>query len=148
MRFGERLANPFAEGTQLTLWFHPRCAAYKRAEALLQALANGGDVEERDELFAIASALLESPRATRLDGAERAKGVAACRHCREPIPRGEWRVRLSMFDEGMASPLGFVHLACASPYGETAAIAARVLHFSGGLPEADLAELRALLQAR
>ena len=38
LRFGERLPNPFAEG-EMTLWFHPLCAAYKRPEAVLQALA-------------------------------------------------------------------------------------------------------------
>ena len=34
LRFGERLPNPFAEG-EITLWFHPLCAAYKRPEPLL-----------------------------------------------------------------------------------------------------------------
>ena len=29
LRFGERLPNPFAEG-EMTVWFHPLCAAYKR----------------------------------------------------------------------------------------------------------------------
>ena len=29
VRFGEKLANPFAEG-EMTHWFHPLCAAYKR----------------------------------------------------------------------------------------------------------------------
>jgi hypothetical protein len=28
-RFGERLPNPYGEG-EMTLWFHPRCAAFKR----------------------------------------------------------------------------------------------------------------------
>jgi hypothetical protein len=36
-RFGERLPSPFAEG-EMTLWFHPLCAAYRRPESLLQGL--------------------------------------------------------------------------------------------------------------
>ena len=39
LRFGERLANPFAEGAEMTLWFHPLCAAYKRPESMLEAIA-------------------------------------------------------------------------------------------------------------
>ena len=41
LRLGERLPNPYAEG-EMTLWFHPTCAAYKRPEALLEALAATG----------------------------------------------------------------------------------------------------------
>src|SRR5256885_15367487 len=37
LRFGERLPNAFAEG-EMTVWFHPHCAAYKRPEPFLQAL--------------------------------------------------------------------------------------------------------------
>ena len=40
LRFGERLANPFADNREMTLWFHPVCAAYKRGESLLEALAD------------------------------------------------------------------------------------------------------------
>jgi Poly(ADP-ribose) polymerase and DNA-Ligase Zn-finger region len=37
LRFGERLPNPYAEG-EMTLWFHPVCAAYKRPQPFLEAL--------------------------------------------------------------------------------------------------------------
>src|SRR4030042_208734 len=38
LRFGERLPNPFADG-EMTHWFHLDCAAFKRPEPLLEALA-------------------------------------------------------------------------------------------------------------
>src|SRR4051812_34675579 len=101
VRFGERLAQPYAGGAGLTLWFHPTCAAYKRAEAVLEALSGAQNLGGGEALRAIAQSILEHPRAARIDGVERAKGVATCRHCRDPIARGEWRIRLSMFDEGM-----------------------------------------------
>ena len=42
IRFGERLANPFAEG-EMTHWFHPLCAAYKRPEAMHEAEEKSGE---------------------------------------------------------------------------------------------------------
>src|SRR6185436_21144732 len=38
IRFGERLPNSYGEG-EMTLWFHPLCAAYKRPESLLEGLS-------------------------------------------------------------------------------------------------------------
>ena len=38
LRFGECLPNLFGEG-ETTLWFHPLCAAYKRPQPVLEALA-------------------------------------------------------------------------------------------------------------
>ena len=143
LRFGERLPNPFAEGTEMTLWFHPRCAAYKRAEAVLEALPALEDAAEREILAALALAAVQRPRAARLDGAERARGVAMCRQCREPIARGSWRIRLSMFEEGAVNPLGFVHLMCAAAYCEEREIADRVLHFTPELTAAEREELLA-----
>lgn len=141
LRFGERLPNPFAEGTELTLWFHPLCAAYKRGEALLEALATASAISDAEKLRAIASAGVAQPRLARIDGAERAKGVATCRHCREPIAKGAWRIRMTLFDEGMFSPLGFVHLHCAAGYCESADILERALHFCRDLGEEDRAAL-------
>ena len=37
LRFGERLPNPYGDG-EMTLWFHPLCAAYKRPGPLLELL--------------------------------------------------------------------------------------------------------------
>src|SRR5215468_1247949 len=75
IRFGEALDNPFAEGTQMTLWFHPLCAAYKRPEALLAALAEATtEVPERGALERIARASNAQRRLQRIDGVERAKG--------------------------------------------------------------------------
>lgn len=49
-RFGERLPNPFADG-EMTLWFHPVCAACKRPEPLLQALVEtAGNVPDGERL--------------------------------------------------------------------------------------------------
>src|SRR5258708_20052030 len=54
LRFGERLPNPFADG-EMTVWFHPTCAAYKRAESLLQALVETpASVPDREILEPIA----------------------------------------------------------------------------------------------
>ena len=144
IRFGEHLPNPFADGTEMTLWFHPLCAAYKRPEAILEALALA-PAGDREALEQAAQASLAQHRLQRVDGIERARGQANCRHCREPIPRGDWRVRLVFFEEGRFNPSGFIHLGCAPAYFEGAAIAERALHFSPGLDEAERAELAKLL---
>jgi hypothetical protein len=145
LRFGERLANPFAEG-EMTLWFHPACAAYKRPEPLLQALEETQEsVPDRTTLERIARASLSQRRLPRVDGAERAaRGQARCRHCRQPIERGAWRIRLVFFEEGRFAPGGFVHIGCRQAYFETGDILDQVLHFSPALSEE---ERRALRQA-
>ena len=141
IRFGERLPNPFAEG-EMTLWFHPMCAAYKRPEPMLEALAaSTGEVADREKLELAAKGSMAHRRLERVDGAERAKGQATCRHCREPIPKGDWRIRLTFFDEGQFSGGGFIHLACIKPYFETGDILEQVLHFSRALSADDREEL-------
>jgi hypothetical protein len=142
MRFGEAMANPFAEGTEMTLWFHPTCAAYKRPEAMLEALAQVADVADREILEKIAQAGAAGKRLPRIDGVERAKGQAACRHCREPIARGAWRIKLVFFEEGRFNPSGFIHLGCARDYFGTTDIVDRLLHFSADLGDEDKAHLR------
>ena len=113
---------------------------------MLEALAqSAGTVPNRDALERVAQGSLARPRLPRIDGAERAKGQAMCRQCRKPIPRGEWRIRLGSYDEGQFSPLGFIHLACAKDYFETADILEHVLHFSPALGDADREELRSVL---
>jgi poly(ADP-ribose) polymerase-like protein len=143
LRFGERLPNPFAEG-EMTLWFHPACAAYKRPEPLLEALGvTPGSEPDREKLESAARGSLAHRRVPRIDGAERApSGQARCRHCREPIERGAWRIRLVHYDEGRFSPGGYVHLGCRKAYFETDDILNQVLHFSPALSEPEREELR------
>ena len=140
LRFGEALPNPFGEG-EVTHWFHPMCAAYKRPEALLEALtAATAPLADREALERIAAASVAQPRLARIDGAERSpSGQARCRSCHEPIERGSWRIRLVFHQEGSFSPGGFLHAACRRAYFETDDVIAPVLHFSPALaqPERD-----------
>jgi hypothetical protein len=142
LRFGERLPNPFAEG-EMTVWFHPACAAYKRPEPLLQALGETArDVPQRERLERAAQRSLAHRRLPRIDGAEPAPGgQAKCRSCREPIARGAWRIRLVFYEEGRFAPGGFVHLECCEAYFETDDLLEPVLHFSPGLSAAERAAL-------
>jgi len=143
LRFGERLPNPFADG-EMTLWFHPACAAYKRPEPLIQTLAETSEkVPERERLERVARNCLAHRRLPRINGAERApSGQATCRSCREPIERGNWRIRLVFYEEGQFSPAGFVHLDCRKAYFETDDIVDQVLHFSSDLSDDDREQLR------
>jgi hypothetical protein len=148
LRFGERLPNPFAEG-ELTHWFHPECAAYKRPEPLLETLK--GDVEPLDDrarLESEATRGLAHARLPRIDGAERApSGRAQCRSCRQPIEKGAWRIKLVYYEDERFQPSGSIHVRCAQPYFETADVLGRVKHFSRGLSDEDLRELEAELAA-
>jgi hypothetical protein len=142
LRFGERLPNPFADG-EMTIWFHPLCAAYKRPEPLLQGLAEAGnELPERERLERAANRQLAHRRLPRINGAEHAPTAQAkCRSCREPIERGRWRIRLVFYEEGQFAASGFVHLECRKDYFETDDILEPLLHFSPGLTAAERAEL-------
>lgn len=131
LRFGERLPNPFGEG-EMTLWFHPRCAAYKRPEPMIEGLRDSDETPtDRDSLEATARAAMAHRRLVRVDGAERAtSGQAKCRSCRERIERGTWRIRLAFFEEGRFSPGGFVHIACHPAYFGGHDVLEPLLHFS------------------
>jgi hypothetical protein len=147
LRFGERLPNPFAEG-EMTHWFHPACAAYKRPDALLEGLRDAGHalLADRADLERRAHAALAAKRLPRIDGAERASsGQAKCRQCREPIEKGAWRIRLVFHEEGTFSPGGFIHAGCRVDYFETGEIVEQVLHFSAALSEEERAALKAEL---
>lgn len=149
LRFGERLPNPFGEG-EVTHWFHPLCAAYKRPEAVLAALAEAtGEVPDREALERAANAHVAQPRLARIDGAERApSGQARCRQCKEPIERDAWRIRLVFHEEGNFAPGGFIHLACRAAYFEDAGdIAAPLLRFSPALSPAEREALLAALSS-
>jgi hypothetical protein len=143
LRFGERLPNPYGEG-EMTLWFHPACAAYKRPQAMLQTLGETGEsVPDRLRLERAARGSLAHRRLPRIDGAERSpSGQARCRSCREPIERGSWRIRLVHYDEGRFSPGGYVHLGCRKAHFETDDILDQVLHFSPALNGSEREELR------
>jgi hypothetical protein len=143
LRFGEKLPNPFAEG-EMTLWFHPLCAAYKRPEPLLQVLGETAEtVPERPQLELTARTSLAHRRLPRIDGAERApSGQAKCRSCKEPIAKSTWRIRLVFYEEGMFTAGGSIHLECARTYFETDGILDRVLQFSPDLKDEERDELR------
>jgi hypothetical protein len=143
MRFGERLPNPYAEG-EMTLWFHPACAAYKRPEPLLEALITGGsELPDREALERAARSSLAHPRLARIDGAERSRsGQAACRSCRLPIERDSWRIRLVYYEDARFSPAGYVHIDCRMVYFETDEVLEHLLHFSAGLSDAEREALR------
>jgi hypothetical protein len=143
LRFGERLPNPFGEG-EMTLWFHPACAAYKRPEPLLQAMEETTvNLPEREALERAARGSLAQHRLPRIDGAERAtSSQARCRSCRQKIERGSWRIRLVFYEEGRFSPGGFVHLGCRLAYFETDDVRDQVLHFSAGLTAEEREDFR------
>lgn len=142
LRFGERLPNAFGEG-EMTLWFHPRCAAFRRPESVLECLAETAEsLPPREDLERVARGALEHRRLPRVNGAERAPtGQAKCRCCRNPIERGTWRIRLVFFEEGRFSPGGFIHLACHPVYFEGHDALEPVLHFTTGLDNSGREEL-------
>lgn len=142
LRFGERLPNLFGEG-EMTLWFHPLCAAYKRPQSLLDGLMEAtAEVTAREQLERAASASNAQRRRPRIDGAEKApSGQARCRSCREPIEKGRWRIRIAYYEEGRFFPGGFVHVACRLVHFETEDILEQVLHFSPDLTAEERADL-------
>ena len=145
LRFGERLENPFAEG-EMTLWFHPLCAAYKRPESVDEIMvAAPGQLENEEALKRIIRFGIEHRRTQRINGLERApSGRARCRSCREMIGKDVWRIPLVFFEEGVFNPSGFVHVSCSSAYFETTDIIDRLEHFSS-LATEDLADVQQLL---
>jgi hypothetical protein len=147
LRFGEEVANAYGEDQATSVyWFHPPCAALRRPEKLLP-LARDGEaaaaLPDRDTLIGDAQRGAAHPRLARLDGVERAaSGRARCRQCREPIPNGAWRFRLSEFaDTGFFEPLGFIHTGCAPAYFETPDFAEQVRRVARELDEAALAQV-------
>lgn len=146
LRFGERLPSPFGEG-EMTLWFHPLCAAYRRPESSLQGLAETSEsVPDREALERVAHGSSAHRRLPRIAGAERAPSAQAkCRSCKERIERGAWRIRLVFFEEGRFMPGGFVHLNCRGAHFENHDAVDAILHFSQELSEEDRDELARLL---
>jgi hypothetical protein len=106
-------------------------------------LAEGAaDVADAAALERAARASSGQRRLPRIDGAERAPSAQAkCRHCKERIERGAWRIRLIYFEEGRFSPGGSIHLDCRQAYFEGHDVLAPLLHFSPDLTDDDRAEL-------
>ena len=133
VRFGEVAPNAFGDG-EMTLWFHPACAALAHPEPLLELLADDTDTELLDDVAALRSQAEFSQqhhRLTRIAGGQRAPtGRARCRHCKEPIAKDEWRIALGFFEDGRMQPGGFIHDSCAVDYFETDELLDRVRHFS------------------
>ena len=145
LRFGESLPNQFGEG-EVTHWFHPRCAAYKRPEPLMQALGVAPETSDREALEKVANSSLLNPRLARIDGAELSpSSQARCRHCKEPIEKGAWRIRLVFHEEGTFAPGGFIHLACRKDYFGASDVLEQVLHFSPALDAAGREALAAAM---
>ncbi len=146
MRFGERLPNPFADG-EMTLWFHLRCAALKRPESLNDTLQESAtDIEDRQSLIKSIEFGLEHRQVERINGVEKATaGRARCRSCREVISKGQWRIPLVFFEEGMFNASGFVHVACAARFFETTSILPYLEQFTEELLPEDLEEVKLTL---
>jgi len=156
LRFGERLPNPFAEGRDMTHWFHLRCAAMKRPEVLLETINDeryGEHADTDPRLRPLAESGIAHRRLPRVDGAERSPtGRARCRHCREMIGQDTWRIGLVFYEEGQFNPAGYLHAACANAYFETAAadaqeIVDRIAHFAPTLTDKELGELEEAVRA-
>jgi hypothetical protein len=147
LRFGESLPNPFAEG-ETHHWYHLECGAMKRPEPLLEALsAHAEPVPDSERLAALARGGVEHPRVARISGAERdPSGRAQCRHCRQKIDKGAWRIPLVYWEDGRFSPAGFVHAPCTGGYFGTTEVVPRLTRFSPDLTGAELEEIQAELQ--
>src|SRR5262245_33009462 len=150
LRFGERVPNPFGdEGGETTHWFHVPCAALLRPEPFLASLPETAiDIADRDQLEKEARLGVTFRRLPRVTSVERASsGRAACRSCREPIPKGEWRLALVYYEESRFVPSGFIHLGCAPAYLETTDLMYRLKYFSREVTDADFDEVGRMLAA-
>ncbi|HEY5957709.1 MAG TPA: PARP-type zinc finger-containing protein [Polyangiaceae bacterium] len=142
LRFGESLLNPYAEGESL-FWYHPLCAACMRPEKFGPALdASNESVSDVEWLRHAVSVGIAHPRLPRLVHAERApSGSAHCRHCRELINKGTWRLALQMFEEGRMQSIGSIHAECAEAYFGTNDILDRIERLTEGLDSTELDEI-------
>jgi len=141
-RFGEALPNAYGEGESL-FWFHLRCAVCSRPESVLPVLSQSQVApDEREALSALAQDGVRQPRLTRIGKAERAtSGRARCRHCRELIEQGSWRLSLQGFEEGRFNAMGMIHAGCAVHYFGVEPAPERLRLPSSPLSDAELAEV-------
>lgn len=147
LRFGESLSNPYADGESV-YWFHLVCAACMRPDKLGPLLDNCNQpVADPQWLRQSVSAGLRHGRLPRLLRAERApSGAARCRHCRERVGKGSWRLALQMFEEGRMQSIGTIHLECAHAYFGTVDIIDRIERLTVNLNSSDLEEIAQRLQ--
>jgi len=147
LRFGERMPNPFAEKSEMTLWFHVVCGAYTRPEPFLEVLTEtDAALDDADRLRVEAQSGVDHRRLPRINSADRAPtGRARCRSCRETIEKGAWRIALLYYEEGRFQPSGYIHVRCSKDYFETTDIVERLKHFSPTLGDEDVDEIRAEL---
>jgi ribosomal protein L37AE/L43A len=150
-RVGEAVPNLFADkdGAESTHWYHPRCAAFRRPEAFLQAVETSPEpLPDQESLVAIAALGVVHHRLPRLDRVERASsGRAACRACKAPIAKDAWRIALLFWQDGRFAPAGFVHATCARGYLGTVEILDRLRFAAPDLAAADLEAIAAELAA-
>ncbi len=146
-RFGEALPNAYGEGESL-FWFHLPCAACSRPESVLPVLEHGqGETNDREALMGLAKDGIAQPRLCRIAKAERASsGRARCRHCRERIEQGAYRISLQMFEEGRFNPMGTIHATCAVHYLGAEPDVARLRLPCNQLSEEELAEVAAQMR--
>ena len=147
-RFGEALPNAYGEGESL-FWFHLRCAACARPEPLLAVLEQGQAAPEggASELIALAREGVAQPRLCRILRAERASsGRARCRHCRELIEQGTYRLALQMFEEGRFNSMGSIHAHCAVHYFGAEPSIERLTLPTNELSSEELAEVVAVMR--
>lgn len=145
LRLGERVPNPFGdEGSETTLWFHVPCAAFLRPEAFMETVAATTEtIPDRATLEHEAQLGIAHRRLPRATSAGRAPtGRATCRSCKQLIEKDAWRIALLYFEDGRFSPSGFIHAKCSEEYLETTEIFGRLKHFSPGLTEEELGEIR------
>lgn len=149
LRFGESMANPYAEGESLG-WFHLVCAACMRPEKLGPTLETYGQPIINLEWLRHAVDLgVTHQRLTRLVRAERAaSGSAHCRQCRERVTKGSWRLALQVFEEGHMHAIGTIHAECAEAYFGTPEILDRIERLTGGLDAVALAEIEDRVRGR
>ena len=135
-RFAEAVPNPAAEG-ESQHYYHLACAADRRAKAFSTLLAALDPPRPELAPLADAAALtLQHHRLERLGAIERSKSArAACRHCRENIEKGAWRVALQPIEDGRLGTWGFLHLACVAAYAGVRPDKERLLRYSDLEPD-------------
>ena len=146
-RFGEALPNAYGEGESL-FWFHLPCAACARPESLLPVLEQSqAAASEREGLTTLAQDGIAKPRLCRIAKTERASsGRARCRHCRELIEQGAFRIALQLFEEGRFNPMGTIHATCAVHYFGVEPALERLSLPSTHLETAELEQVVALMR--
>lgn len=148
LRFGECLPNPYGDGV-MTLWLHLRCAAYRRPQPFLETLERyGAGIADADALAAVARCALDHRRLPRIGALQRASsGRARCRCCRSLIEKDTLRLPLVFYQEGVFDSGGFIHVACAPEYFESADLLDAIRHFAPAASADELAEVARLLGA-